>query len=168
MELCDGSLKDHEELAREFGRDNIIKQLLDMAELLQADFDGCHNDVKPSNILYVKTVTNGKTSLELKLSDFGMSDRWGGTPGWSPHNFTDERKPGDDIYSFGLIILYVLCEKNDLFYIIRDSFLDGFFKPQINNFRNLPEIKIILRMIDVETTPDIKNIKASDQILQNK
>ena len=170
--MCDGSLKDHLQLAPIIGLDNMIRQLLNIVELLEA-VNICHNDVKPSNLLYVKTVTNGKTSIELKLSDFGMSDRSGGTAGWSPHNFTDERKPGDDIYSFGLIILYVICEKNDLFYIIRDSFLadhsiDGSPEPLINAFRNLPEIKIILQMIDVKTTPKIQNIKAFDQILQNK
>ena len=172
MEKCDGSLKEHKRLIPKIGIDNLIQQLLEIAQTLQTE-KICHNDVKPSNILYMekKDIGTGKVLIDLKLSDFGMSDRWGGTAGWSPHNFTDDRKPGDDIYSFGLIILYLICEDTALFYIIRDAYLVdyskfGYLKPPINDFRNLPEIKIILQMIDVQTTPTVQNIKAFDQILQ--
>ena len=104
-----------------------------------------------------------------------MSGRSGGTAGWSPHNFTDDRKPGDDIYSFGLLILYLICKETALFYIIRDTYLidyskygQKYLRPPIPVFRNLKEIKIILRMIDIQMTPNIQNIKAGDQILYEK
>ena len=166
MEKCDGSLKDHIRLVQEIGIDYIITQLLEMAELLKTE-NICHNDVKPSNILYKKIKTSGKTSIQLKLSDFGMSDRWGGTPGWSPHNFTRPRKPGDDLYSFGLVILYLLCDDKALFYTIRDTYLIDYSKygqtkyrsPPIGTFRNLPEIRLILEMLDLTKPSKIDNIK---------
>ena len=172
MEKCGGSLKDDRTIINIIGIIGVINQLLAMAELLKTK-GICHNDVKPSNILYkIVYKSNGKPSIELKLSDFGMSDRWGGTPGWSPHDFTKDREPGDDFFSFGLIILYLLCDDETLFYILRDQYLIDYHKhgqtkyrsPPLTYFREkIPEIEIILELIDVRNQPNICNIKAVNQ-----
>ena len=76
---------------------SIIIQLLDMLEVLKTN-DKNHNDVKPGNILYEKKKRqrNGQFQIQVKLADFGMCDRFGGTPGWSPPNFTHDRQRGSD------------------------------------------------------------------------
>ena len=119
-----------------------------------------HNDVKPGNVLYEKTTTNnGQVNMHLKLADFGMCGRLGGTPGWSPPNFTHDRQPGhSDQYSFGLLALYLLAEDDDLFYVMRDNYIVPPYKQWLNQFRDLPEIKIIRCMLDKNYTQSTKPV----------
>ena len=78
-----------------------------------------------------------------------MCNQLGGTPGWSPPNFTHERKPGySDEYSFGLLALYLLTEDEELFYVLRDNYIPLKYEQRLVYFHHLPEIKIIRCMLD--------------------
>ena len=151
MELCDGNLRDckrNEQLTSEH-ISSIIDQLVDTLEELKK-YGKCHNDVKPGNVLYVKKARgNGEFKIRTKLADFGTCDKLGGTPGWSPPNFTHDRQPGySDAYSFGLIALYLLTEDDELFYALRDNYIVTPEKQWLHSFRRLPEVKIIRQMMD--------------------
>ena len=63
-----------------------------------------------------------------------------------------ERKPGkSDMYSIGLLILYVMCESDELFYSIRNNIVkDG--ESWIWKFRNIPLIELVIQMINFELT----------------
>ena len=128
---------------------SMIDQLLEMNEVLKTKKMN-HNDVKPGNVLYEKVTTNnGLVEIRLKLADFGMCGRLGGTPGWSPPDFTHDRQPGSDEYSFGLVALFLLAEDDDLFYVLRDNYTTDIPHPQwLIRFRNLPEIKVIQNMMN--------------------
>ena len=108
--------------------------------------------MKPGNVLYLKMMKNNSSQFEIKtkMADFGMCNQIGGTPGWSPPNFTYTRQPGhSDEYSFGLLALYLLAEDDELFYAMRDNRIESTNNPQwLLHFRALPEIQIIRRMLD--------------------
>ena len=84
---------------------DVIDQLFSgLEQLIRAD--KCHNDLKPTNILY--KYSNGKYSI--KIGDFAQCGTQGGTPGWTAPVFLKNRNPGkEDMYSVGLIILRLLC-----------------------------------------------------------
>ena len=150
--LCDGNLKQckiNEQLTNEHIY-SIIDQLVDTQEELKQK-GKCHNDVKPGNVLYVKKImTSRQFEIKTKMADFGMCNQLGGTPGWSPPNFTHDRLPGySDEYSFGLLALYLLAEDDELFYVMRDNHTTSSSYPQwLRLFRDLPEIKSIRCMLD--------------------
>ena len=151
MPRMEGSLKDlkQKETLTSDILFSLIYQLLDMDELLKTK-NMNHNDVKPGNVLYEKVTTNnGQVEIRLKLADFGMCGRLGGTPGWSPPDFTHDRQPGSDEYSFGLVALFLLAEDDDLFYVLRDNYTTDLPHPQwLLDFRDLPEIKVIRNMMN--------------------
>ena len=102
--------------------------------------------------MYDTQKTDGGFEIHLQLADFGMCNQLGGTPGWSPADFTNERQPGvSDLYSVGLVILFLLCEDDDLFYSVRDNFVEtvnsGQTKRFVHDFRSLREIQLIRHMI---------------------
>ena len=150
--LCDGNMKEckqNEQLTSQHIY-SIIDQLVETSEELKQR-GKCHNDVKPGNVLYVKEMkTNGDFEIKTKLADFGMCNQLGGTPGWSPPNFTHDRQPGvSDEYSFGLLVLYLLTEDDELFYTLRDNYTTSPPYPRwLVDFKDLPEIKIIRNMMD--------------------
>ena len=83
----------------------------------------------------------------------------GGTPGWTAPIFNKERKPGkEDMYSVGWLILKLLCDDKDLFLCLRDNFVADTSKPWMAKFRNLPEIQILLKMINIENQPTVETI----------
>ena len=157
--LCDGNLKQckmNEQLTNEHIY-SIIDQLVNTLDELKQK-KKCHNDVKPGNVLYLKKMKNNKQfEIKTKLADFGMCNQLGGTPGWSPPNFTHERQPGySDEYSFGLLCLYLLAEDDELFYVIRDNYIAAPYQPWLDLFRDLPEVKIVLCMLDPDYTKSTK------------
>ena len=151
MPRMEGSLKDlkQKETLTSDILFSLIYQLLDMDELLKTK-NMNHNDVKPGNILYEKKKRqrNGQYKIRITLADFGMCGRFGGTPGWSPPNFTHDRQRGSDEYSFGLCALYLLAEDDELFYVLRDNYISEQSPLWLVRFRDLPEIKIICMMLD--------------------
>ena len=135
---------------------SIIQQMLQMLKQLK-DSGKCHNDIKPGNLLFNKIPTASGFDIDLRLGDFGLCDKLGGTPGWSPADFTNKREPGiSDLYSVGLVTLYLLCEDEELFYAIRDNFIHPSMQQCVNGFRSLPEVKLILKMIHPITSNRIK------------
>ena len=158
--LCDGNLKQckmNEKLSNQQIY-SIIDQLVDAQEELKQR-GKCHNDVKPGNVLYVKEMkSDGHFEIKIKLADFGMCNQLGGTPGWSPPNFTHDRQPGhSDEYSFGLLALYLLAEDDELFYIIRDNYTTYMPYPKwLILFRDLPETKIIRCMLDQNSKQSVR------------
>ena len=133
---------------------SVISQLIEgLDSLRQANI--VHNDLKPGNILYKTTyVDEDELAVQIKISDFGSVGKLVGTPGWTAPTFMSDKSRcfESDMYSMGLVILYVLCESDDLFYAIRDNFIvgDKLSTKWLANFRRFPEIQLILKMMNVD------------------
>ena len=149
----------------------IIDQLLaGLEQLIRAG--KCHNDLKPTNILY--KYSNNKYTI--KIGDFGQCGTQGGTPGWTAPVFLKNRKPGkEDMYSIGLVILRLLCAHSmarlnfsqlvcpdqDLFHCLRDNFVDNIdiAAQWMVDFKNMTEIKFVTSMINLENQPTFHEVE---------
>lgn len=166
---CDGNLSDFKELKLAADHyDSMIKQLILLLKHLKS-LNKTHYDIKPGNLLFVKMkkkskLTKTTTSLfdiHLKLADFGICNKSGGTPGWSLPDSTYDRVPGEsDLFSVGLVILYLLCEDDELFYSIRETFTGPVvsttdYAKLTKEFCRLPEINLISQMVGPVKKPSI-------------
>ena len=114
-----------------------------------------HNDLKPTNLLYLKTA-NG---YDVKISDFGQAGKMGGTPGWTAPVFLEERKPGREIlYSAGLVILRLLCESKELFQSIRGNYI-GIKHLWLSRFRGLIKINFVMKLLDLDAPLTVQQVK---------
>ena len=151
-ELCDGTLKKEETAFTLAQSTDICKQLLEGLQQLEKS-SVCHNDLKPDNIFFKtreQKYKNGDSKIEIKIGDFGTANRSGGTPGWTWPRFLSERQPGrSDMYSTGLVILYMMCESRELFYRIRDNYV-GSQELWLERFRIDPLIELVLDMISLK------------------
>ena len=111
----------------------------------------CHNDLKPENILY-NCDQNG--NIEIAISDFGQAGRTGGTPGWTWPKFLAKREPGkSDLYSVALLVLYVMCDEREVFYRVRNNYVDNFGQLWLTAIQNDSFFKLIIYMINLKVTP---------------
>ena len=128
------------------------------SEILKRELNeewGGHNDLKPENILFKASPNkgpswvpsrNGETRVLIKIADFGS----GGTPGWTWPRFLSKREPGrSDMYSVGLLILYVMCESRDLFYRLRDNYIES-NQEWLIKFREEPIIDLVMKMMNLK------------------
>ena len=60
----------------------------------------------------------------------------------------------------GLVILWLLCDIKDLFYMIRDNYVEDSNQQWLSNFRILPEIKFITKMIDLDNQLSIDKVRS--------
>ena len=161
FELCDGNISKRKDWFSKPRRTNkftlaqsidICKQLLEFLRQLEAS-EKCHNDLKPENILYKinrEKFENGDAKITINIGDFGMVDRSGGTPGWTWPNFVEERKPGrSDMYSTALLILYTMCDSEQLFYRLRDNYIE-LDKSWLAEFRADPLIELVIDMMNLK------------------
>ena len=121
----------------------IIGQLIDGLDQLN-DARKTHNDLKPGNILFRFV----KNEFEIKIADFGQAGKVGGTPGWTAPVFKDRQPGKEDVYSMGLVFLWLLCESNDLFYALRDNFIEVTNITWLIKFRSIPEIQLVMKMLN--------------------
>ena len=152
FELCDGNISKTSGGSTLSGSISICDQLLEgLIELEKSN--SSHNDLKPENVLY-NCDRNG--DLEIRISDFGQAGRTGGTPGWTWPKFLSERKPGKgDTYSIALLMLYTMCDDREVFYRIRNNYVDTIRAPHwLANFRNDPFFKLIIDMMNLKLTPE--------------
>ena len=142
---------------------SLIVQLLQGLGQLTAN-KTTHNDLKPANLLInaiynsPRMTSNMVEDYEIKIGDFGQAGKLGGTPGWTAPQFRSERKPGKaDMYSVGMIILYLLVEETDIFYCLRDNFVSDYDvnQPWMARFRNQPAIKFVMKMMDLGNQPTV-------------
>ena len=131
---------------------NLCKQLIDgLEELEQSNL--CHNDLKPDNVFYKKVKVNEHdetAQYQIKIGDFGTAGRSGGTPGWTWPKFMTERVAGkSDMYSVALLILYILCKDRNIFYRLRDNYIQG-DQTLLAEFREEPLIKLIMDMMTLK------------------
>ena len=149
-------------------RKSIINQILNGLRKLK-DAKKCHNDLKPSNVLYRKTSNSYfnrvavlfglKNSYSIRIADFGQCGGKGGTPGWTAPIFHQDRQPGkEDMFSVGWLVLRLLCDNENLFFCLRDNYVENTTKPWMAKFRNLPEIEFIMKMINIENQPTVETI----------
>ena len=132
----------------------IIDQLFVGLKQLK-DANVCHNDIKPRNILY-RLIGH---KHEVRIADFGQSNKKGGTPGWTAPIFARDRTPGkEDMFSIGLIILRLLCDDEDIFYAIRDNWVN-LSQSARQNLDSMPEMKLVRKMIDLDNQPTIQDAK---------
>ena len=106
----------------------------------------------------------GNGSIRVYVGDFGQADKMGGTPGWTPPEFISDREAVlSDMYSFGLLILFILCENVELFYAIRDNSILNQHKNEVwyNDFMNLPAVLLILDMTRAERSlrPSLESVQ---------
>ena len=139
---------------------SIIKQLL--GGLSQLHKCGkSHNDIKPNNILYrflpdeESILEDDEFDVEVKISDFGQCDQNGGTPGWTYPSFLKDDTFNGDMYSMGLVFLYLLTEDPEIFYSLRDNYVENIARPWIKRFRRLPEIQFVTKMMSRSKQPSI-------------
>ena len=163
-ELMDGSISDKDkngvkEMIDDTNIKSLILQLIDgLGQLKNSDLS--HNDIKPKNILYKTQYGDDEIEIILKISDFGQCLRSGGTPGWTPPLFQSKRLPGKaDMYSMALVILYVLCEDTRIFYWLRDNFIVDENPNWLVRFRKLPEIELVMKMMDLKNQPTVAECK---------
>ena len=153
FELCDANIsKKTFGGATLSGSISICDQLL--RGLIELDkSESCHNDLKPENVLVNCDQNN---DIHVLISDFGTAGRTGGTPGWTWPKFLTERKPGKgDTYSVALLMLYTMCDDREVFYRIRNNYVDRIRAPRwLANFRNDPFFKLIIDMMKLKLTPE--------------
>ena len=110
-----------------------------------------HNDLKPENVLFN---CDQSGVIQITISDFGQAGRTGGTPGWTWPKFLTEREPGkSDLYSVALLTLYVMCDDREVFYRIRNNYIEGSRQQWLSNFRSDPFFKLIMDMMNLKVTP---------------
>jgi len=98
--------------------------------------------------------------VDIKIGDFGQCGKRGGTPGWTAPQFLAEREPGKgDMYSTGLMVLYLLVEDVDVFYCLRDNYIEDTSQTWLANFRNMPEIEFVMKMISLKKQPTVAEVK---------
>ena len=113
--------------------------------------NNCHNDLKPENVLY-NCDQSGK--IHIKISDFGQAGRTGGTPGWTWPKFLTERKPGkSDAYSIALLMLYTMCDDREVFYRIRNNYVENSRQQWLIDFRKDPFFELVIDMMNLKLTP---------------
>ena len=164
-ELLDGNLSKKDISFTLTQSVDICKQLLEGLQQLEKS-EHCHNDLKPDNVLYEfidEEYENGDRKVSIKIGDFGMAGRSGGTPGWTWPRFLSQRQPGrSDMYSIALLILYVMCDSRNLFYRLRDNFI-GPGEYWLDNFRKNLLIKLVMNMMGLKLSVQ-KCIKGWNQI----
>ena len=107
--------------------------------------------MKPENILY-NCDQNG--NIEIAISDFGQAGRTGGTPGWTWPKFLAKREPGkSDLYSVALLVLYVMCDEREVFYRVRNNYVENFGQLWLTAIQNDSFFKLIIYMINLKVTP---------------
>ena len=112
-----------------------------------------HGDVKYSNVLINQTDDRDDSTIQCYLGDFGYSGvQYAGTPGFSSlEKFSKEIVEKSDMYSMGLLCLYILAESYELFIILRDN---TFLKSDLIDgipaaVRSIPTLKLIKRMMEI-------------------
>ena len=134
---------------------SVIDQVIDGLEQLSTA-GKTHNDLKPTNLLYLKT----KTGYDIKVSDFGQAGKRGGTPGWTAPEFFNERQPGkEDIYSVGWVCLRLLCESKELFLSLRDNYVEDTNASWMTRFRNMPEIDFVYKLVALDSPPTVQQVQ---------
>ena len=142
---------------------DVIEQVIAAVEQLSAARK-THNDIKPANLLYLKTATG----YDIKLSDFGQAGKMGGTPGWTAPVFHRDRQPDrEDLYSAGWVILRLLCndqsttteQNKDLFKCLRDNFIKNRNPTWLVNFRQMVEIDFISKLVDLDKQLTLNKVK---------
>ena len=136
-------------------RKNIVTQLLKGLEELK-NASKCHNDIKPSNVLYRKT----KNAYSIQIGDFGQCGGKGGTPGWTAPVFHRDRQPGkEDMFSVGWLCLYLLCDSEGLFRSLRDNYDEDVDAAWMTGFRGMTEIDFVYKLVDLNSQPTVQQVK---------
>ena len=142
---------------------DVIEQIIDAIEQLLAA-GKTHNDIKPTNLLYLNTTTG----YDIKLSDFGQAGKMGGTPGWTAPVFFKERQPGqEDLFSAGWVILRLLChsqssipeQNKELFKCLRDNFIENRNQTWLVNFRKMIEIDFVSKLVNLDKPLTLQEVK---------
>ena len=155
FELCDGNISKEDEngfAGSKLSRSDSISVCDQLLEgLIQLETSrSCHNDLKPQNILF----NYEKNEMSIKISDFGQAGRTGGTPGWTWPKFSSERKPGKgDCHSIALMLLYTMCDNREVFYRIRNNYVENHGQKWLTDFRSDPFFKLIIDMMNLKLTP---------------
>ena len=134
---------------------DVIDQVINGLEQLFTA-EKTHNDLKPTNILYMKT----KTGYDIKIADFGQAGKRGGTPGWTAPVFHYKRQSGkEDIYSVGWICLRLLCTSKELFLSLRDNYVEDVNASWMSRFRSMVEIDFVYKLVDLSSPPTVQEVK---------
>ena len=64
-----------------------------------------------------------------------------------------------------MIILWLFCESKDLFYALRDNFIENTNQHWVAEFRNLAEVQLVMKMIDLWNPLSVEKVKTEWQKL---
>ena len=69
--------------------------------------------------------------------------------------FLTSRDPGkSDVYSVALLVFYVMCDNREIFYRVRNNYVDNYGQQWLIDFRNDPFFKLITDMMNLKVTPE--------------
>ena len=155
MPLCHGFVCDPNFKPTMDQTKNVIDQVIDgLEQLFMAR--KVHNDLKPTNLLYLKTTTG----YDIKIADFGQAGKRAGTPGWTAPVFHCNRQSGkEDIYSVGWVCLRLMCASKELFLALRDNYIQNVEESWMTRFRSMTEIEFVYKLVDLNSPPTVQQVK---------
>ena len=136
---------------------NVILQTIDGLTYIK-DNNEIHGDIKPGNLL----ILNNEGSMKLKIADFGLVGRDGGTPVFmAPESLSKKMLEKTDVYSLGITILFLAF---DIDVAMRLLYLPivGSIADLREEMRHIPLFWLITQMIRVkpEDRPSLIEIKS--------
>ena len=125
-----------------------------------------HNDIKPANFVVKRNVSRNSFPHQIYLTDFGLSEKKGGTPIFASPECFDDDKPNGDTFSLGRVFLYIILSKS--------SFLLWLYLPIEKNLKSTiddiihkdPFFKLIANMTRMKNRSNIKTVRKNFDILR--
>ena len=102
----------------------------------------------------------------IYLTDFGLSEKRGGTPIFASPECFDEIKPNGDTFSLGRVFLYIILSKSS-FLLWLYLPIEKNLKLTIDNFiHKEPFFKLIANMTRMRNRSNIKTVRKNFDILR--
>ena len=125
-----------------------------------------HNDIKPANFVVKRNASQNLFPHQIYLTDFGLSEKKGGTPIFASPECFDDIKPNGDTFSLGRVFLYIILSKS--------SFLLWLYLPIEKNLKltiddiilKEPLFKLIANMTRIRNRSNIKTVRKNFDILR--
>ena len=104
---------------------------------------------------------------QIYLTDFGLSEKKGGTPVFASPECFDESKHNSDIFSLGRVFLFIILSKSSFLlwlYLPIDKNLKSTVEADINDE---PIFKLISNMTKMKNRFNIKSVRRNFDFIRN-
>ena len=104
---------------------------------------------------------------QIYLTDFGLSEKKGGTPVFASPECFDESKHNSDIFSLGRVFLFIILSKSSFLlwlYLPIDKNLKSSVEADINDE---PIFKLISNMTKMKNRFNIKSVRRNFDFIRN-